>query len=212
MTVPLAPASRCGPLATNAPSSGSPPFSFTGALAIARPCIVAPAFSTAKLTFPALTDGTLDLTHMSPSVTSTSAPAAFAAGAASAAGGFGACVVRNIPAAPSADELCHTAMLVRDPGSNARWTVEAELRRRDLPAPPMLAQSSTPETAMREAIDRDAPVLLSRHILEPDSRFVIVPVRGLHFARTFDLVSAAGAEPSAPVRLLADGLRALAAA
>ena len=86
-----------------------PPRPSTGVSAIAMPCIVAPSFLTAKVTSPALTEGLSDLTHMSPSVTLTSAgPAASAAVAPPVAAGsapwpppaFGAFGVASTPSAP----------------------------------------------------------------------------------------------------------------
>jgi DNA-binding transcriptional LysR family regulator len=108
----------------------------------------------------------------------------------------------------AADEFSATPVVVRDPGSNARWTVEAELRRRRISRPPFLGQASTPAGAKREALDAGAPVLLSRHVLAPDSRFVILPIRGLRFPRSFQLVLPTGTAPAADVGRLADALRA----
>ena len=82
-----------------------PPGALAGAGTIARPCVVAPVFLTAKVTLPAFTDVVSALTHISPSVVLTSAFMALmswlAAGAA-AAGAFtaGAPVVCRMPAAP----------------------------------------------------------------------------------------------------------------
>jgi DNA-binding transcriptional LysR family regulator len=111
----------------------------------------------------------------------------------------------------SAAEFARTPVVVRDPASNARWTVEAELRRSGLRPPPSLMQSPTPAGAKRGALARQAPVLLSRHVLQDDARFTILPVRDLRFPRSFELVLPAGTEPEARVRRLADGLRALTA-
>jgi len=104
-------------------------------------------------------------------------------------------------------ELARTPIVVRDPGSNARWTVESVLEQAGLPAPPMLAQVSTPAAAMREAVERACPVLLSRRILEPDSRFAVVPLRGPRFERQYTLVLPAGRELADATSQLAAALR-----
>src|SRR3954452_4630626 len=103
----LAPAARSRPLATKAFSSSIPPGALTGALTIARPCMVAPVFFTENITSPALAVVVSDLTHISPSVVLTIAPmpALFAlagcfAPPASGPATFGAPVVCRIPAAP----------------------------------------------------------------------------------------------------------------
>ena len=74
-------------------------------------------------------------------------------------------------------------MVLRDPGSNARWTVEAGLRGRDSVAPPIF-EAATPAAALREALARNAPVLLSRHVLDP-TMFVVVDIDGLTFPRCY---------------------------
>jgi len=61
-------------------------------------------------------------------------------------------------------------MIVRDPASNARWTVEAVLRRRGLALARPLAEVATPAAAKREALERAVPVLLSRRVLKSRSR------------------------------------------
>ena len=58
-----------------------------------------------------------------------------------------------------------TPMVVRDPSSNARWTVDAVLAADDLHAAAPLVEAATPRAAMAEARRRRAPVLLSRHIV-----------------------------------------------
>lgn len=99
-------------------------------------------------------------------------------------------------------EFLRTPMVVRDPASNARWTVDAELRRRGLEAAPPLVQAATPGAARREALARNAPVLLSRHVLI-GHHFVEVTVEGLAFPRAFVLVQGAVGEPSAAAQGLA---------
>lgn len=104
------------------------------------------------------------------------------------------------------NEFLRTPMVVRDPDANARWTVEAILRERSLKAAPPLAQASTPAAARREALARNAPVLLSRRVLI-DGFFSEVAIEGLEFPRRFDLVLPAMGEPGDDVRALIDRLR-----
>jgi DNA-binding transcriptional LysR family regulator len=108
-------------------------------------------------------------------------------------------------------EFLRTPMVVRDPQSNARWTVEAVLRRHGLEAARPLVQVPTPAVAKREALARTAPLLLSRHVLRR-TPFTIVEVEGLRFPRHFDLVVPAVGEPAGPVQMLMDHLRDAAAA
>jgi DNA-binding transcriptional LysR family regulator len=103
-------------------------------------------------------------------------------------------------------EFLRTPMVVRDRSSNARWTVDAALRRERLEAAPPLAEAPTPGAAKRQAIARGAPVLLSRHVLS-DS-FVEVEVDGLRFERAYALVLPAAGEPPAEVRRIEALLRA----
>jgi DNA-binding transcriptional LysR family regulator len=107
---------------------------------------------------------------------------------------------------PQADFL-RTPMIVRDPASNARWTVEAELRRRGLALAPPLAEVATPAAAKREALAREVPVLLSRRVLK-EPHWAMPPVDGLAFPRTFELVLPAGGTPSEDVQALMERLRA----
>jgi DNA-binding transcriptional LysR family regulator len=99
-----------------------------------------------------------------------------------------------------------TPMVVRDPSSNARWTVEAVLAAEGLgPAPPLL-EAATPRAALAEARIRRAPVLLSRHIIA-QTDFTPVAVEGLAFPRSYVLVLPAYGESSAEVRELVERLR-----
>lgn len=107
-------------------------------------------------------------------------------------------------------EFLRTPMVVRDPTSNARWTVDAELRRRGISAAPPIVQAPTPGTARREALARNAPILLARSVLR-GHHFVEVEVDGLTFPRAFVLVLPASGEPSVDVRDLADRIRSVAA-
>jgi hypothetical protein len=51
---------------------------------------------------------------------------------------------------------------VRDRGSNARWTVDAVLRRLGLKAAEPLVECPTPSAARQEALARNAPLLIRR--------------------------------------------------
>jgi hypothetical protein len=93
-------------------------------------------------------------------------------------------------------------MVVRDPSSNARWTVDEVLRARGLAAAP-LAELATPEARMAEAPRRRAPVLLSRHIVAA-SDFTAVELEELEFARSYVLVTPAYREPTGDVRALVE--------
>ena len=106
----------------------------------------------------------------------------------------------------SLDEFLRTPVVVRDPASNARWTVESELRRRDLRPPPLLAQAPTPAAARREARERQAPVLLSRGVLRAEP-FVSLEVGGLRFPRSWVAVLPSVGEPAAEVAELVELLR-----
>ncbi|MGZ4278384.1 MAG: LysR family transcriptional regulator [Solirubrobacteraceae bacterium] len=106
-------------------------------------------------------------------------------------------------------EFLRTPMVVRDPSSNARWTVEAVLRREELRIADPLAEAPTPAAALQEALARNAPVLLSRLVL--GAYFVEVVVDGLRFPRSFELVQRSDREPSAEMRALMEALRRAAA-
>jgi DNA-binding transcriptional LysR family regulator len=108
-------------------------------------------------------------------------------------------------------EFLRTPMVVRDAGANARWTVESVLNRLGLRAAPPIAQCPTPTAVRQEALARNAPLLLSRHVLRSEF-FVEVDVSRLHFPRRFQLVLPALGEPSAPVKALIGRLEAAVAA
>jgi len=107
-------------------------------------------------------------------------------------------------------EFLRTPMVVRDRSSNARWTVDAVLRRARLEAAPPLVEAPTPGAAKRQALARDAPLLLSRHVLS--SSFAEVEIDGLRFDREYRLVLPAAGEPQAAVRTIEELLRAAVAA
>jgi hypothetical protein len=97
-------------------------------------------------------------------------------------------------------------MVVRDPSSNARWTVDAVLAANRVVAADPLVEAATPRAALSEARRRGAPVLLSRHVLA-GSDFVVLQVEGLAFPRTFAVVTAAYRGPTAEVRELIQQIR-----
>jgi len=103
-------------------------------------------------------------------------------------------------------EFLRTPMVLRDRSSNARWTVEAALRRERLEAAAPLVEAPTPGAAKRHALARGAPTLLSRHVLS--GSFVEVAVDGLSFEREYRLVLPALGEPPAAVRVVEQRLRA----
>jgi DNA-binding transcriptional LysR family regulator len=103
-------------------------------------------------------------------------------------------------------EFLRTPMVVRDRSSNARWTVEAALRRERLEAAPPLAEAPTPGAAKRQALALGVPVLLSRHVLS--SSFAEVEVHGLRFDREYRLVLPPVGEPPPAVRAVEERLRA----
>lgn len=107
-------------------------------------------------------------------------------------------------------EFARTPMVLRDPSSNARWTVDAGLRARGLAAAPPLVEAGTPQAALREAQARRAPVLLSRYVIRtPD--FVKLEIDGLSFPRAYVLVLPAYGEPTQAVSQLIEKLQQRAA-
>jgi DNA-binding transcriptional LysR family regulator len=107
----------------------------------------------------------------------------------------------------SLEEFVREPVVVRDPSSNARRTVDAELRRRDLSPPPLLAQAPTPAAAKRESRARGAAVLLSERVLRGEP-FARLEIRGLRFPRRWVAVLPAVGEPSSEVAALLEQLRA----
>ena len=99
-----------------------------------------------------------------------------------------------------------TPMVVRDPSSNARWTVDAVLGASDLRAADPLLEAATPRAAIAEARRLCVPVLLSRHVLA-QTDFAVVAVEGLAFPRSYVLVTPAYGEPTGEVRDLVERIR-----
>ncbi len=106
----------------------------------------------------------------------------------------------------TAAEFAATPMVVRDPSSNARWTVDAVLGANRVAAAEPLVEAATPRAALSEARRRSAPVLLSRHVLA-GTDFVVLEVEGLAFPRTLLVVTAAYRGPTAEVRELIEHIR-----
>jgi len=102
-------------------------------------------------------------------------------------------------------DFLRTPMVVRDPSSNARWTVDTALQREGLEMAAPLAQAATPAVAREQALARNAPVLLSRYVL--GEFFVAIPVTGLRFLRTYELVLPADAPPDTATQALAERFR-----
>jgi hypothetical protein len=96
-------------------------------------------------------------------------------------------------------------MVVRDPSSNARWTVDTVMSDAGLQAASPLAEAPTPRAALSEAREQNAPVLLSRHIIA-QTDFVVVEVEDLAFPRHYVLITPAYGEPTGEVRSLIDAI------
>jgi DNA-binding transcriptional LysR family regulator len=106
----------------------------------------------------------------------------------------------------SLDEFLNAPMVMRDPSSNSRWTVEAVLRERGLDLPPALVEVGTPAAARQEAEARNAPVLVSRSVLAAHG-FHELPVAGVSFPRAYVLLLPAYGEPPDAVKDLIEHLR-----
>jgi DNA-binding transcriptional LysR family regulator len=104
------------------------------------------------------------------------------------------------------EEFLRTPMVVRDPSSNARWTVDAVLSARGLVAAPPIVEAATPRAALTEARTRCAPVLLSRHIIA-QTDFAAVELDELRFPRGYVLITPAYGAPTGDVRDLCDAIR-----
>jgi hypothetical protein len=106
----------------------------------------------------------------------------------------------------SLSDFLAAPMVIRDPSSNARWTVDAVLSARQLKAAPPLVEAATPRAALAESRERKAPVLLSRHIIA-QTDFTVASVEGLSFPRSYVLVTPAFGEPTGEVRELVERIR-----
>jgi DNA-binding transcriptional LysR family regulator len=110
----------------------------------------------------------------------------------------------------SRSEFLRTPMVVRDAGSNSRWTVDAVLAEHGLEAAPPLVEAASPQAARRAAHAHRAPILVSRHVLAGHD-FYELAVAGLRFPRRFVLVLPAYGEPAGDVARLAELLEKAAA-
>jgi DNA-binding transcriptional LysR family regulator len=106
-------------------------------------------------------------------------------------------------------EFLRTPMVMRDAGSNSRWTVDAVLRERGLEMVSPLVEAPSPQAAKREAHRHRAPILVSRQVLVGHD-FHELSVEGLRFEREFVLVLPAYGEPAENVIALVDQLREVA--
>lgn len=106
----------------------------------------------------------------------------------------------------SINEFLKTPMVVRDPASNARWTVDTELRRRGLEASAPLCQAATPAAAKREALERTAPLLLSDRVLQ-EPIWSRMKIDGLEFPRRFVLVLPGVGDPTEDAQTLIERLK-----
>ncbi|HEX5620208.1 MAG TPA: LysR family transcriptional regulator [Solirubrobacteraceae bacterium] len=106
----------------------------------------------------------------------------------------------------SVKEFLKTPMVMRDPASNARWTVDTELRRRGLEAAAPLCQAATPAAAKREAIERGAPVLLSDRVLR-EPIWSRMKIDGLEFPRRFVVVLPGVGDPTGDAQALIERLK-----
>jgi DNA-binding transcriptional LysR family regulator len=104
------------------------------------------------------------------------------------------------------EQLLTTRLVLRDPSSNARWTVDAVLAEHDLRLADPLVEAATPGAALAEARRHNAPVLLSRHVVA-GTDFVPVAIEGLEFPRSYVLVTPAYGEPTGEVRDLCERIR-----
>jgi DNA-binding transcriptional LysR family regulator len=103
-------------------------------------------------------------------------------------------------------EFLATRVVMRDPSSNSRWTVEAVLREHDLELAAPLVEVGTPAAARQEAVARNSPILVSRSVLA-GHEFHEIPIDGLSFPREYVLVLPAYGEPSDEVQNLIEHLR-----
>lgn len=107
-------------------------------------------------------------------------------------------------------EFLRTPMVLRDSGSNSRWTIDAVLSARGLQMAPPLLEAASPQAAKREARAHRAPVLISRQVLV-GHEFHELSVDGLTFPRQFVIVLPAYGEPTGNVARLSELLQETAA-
>ena len=107
-------------------------------------------------------------------------------------------------------EFLRTPMVVRDTGSNSRWTVDAVLTERGLELAPPLVEAASPQAARHEAHTQRAPILVSRLVLA-GHEFHEVQIDGLRFPRQFVIALPAYGEPAGDVARLIELLQRAAA-
>lgn len=83
-----------------------------------------------------------------------------------------------------------TSFVVRDPGADARHTVERELHQRGYEMAPPLAEVGNTRAAHDTALAHGAPLMLPRLAAAEVTDMVIRPVESLQFSRTLALVLA----------------------
>lgn len=110
----------------------------------------------------------------------------------------------------SVSEFLRTPMVMRDVGSNSRWTVDAVLAERGLEMAPPLVEAASPQAARRESHAHRAPILVSRLVLVGHD-FHELLVDGLRFPREFVVVLPAYGEPAGDVARMAELLQKAAA-
>ena len=99
----------------------------------------------------------------------------------------------------TAAEFLATPMVVRDPSSNARWTVAGVGRAPGRAAAAPCGAAAPPGAARAVAGRRGAPVLLSRHVVATGD-FTVVEVEDLAFPRAYVLVAPVHRGATAEVR------------
>ncbi len=110
----------------------------------------------------------------------------------------------------SVGEFLRTPMVMRDIGSNSRWTVDAVLADRGLQMVAPVVEAASPQAARHEAHAHRAPILVSRLVLAGHD-FHELTVEGLRFPRQFVLVLPAYGEPAGDVARLGEMLQKSAA-
>ena len=99
-------------------------------------------------------------------------------------------------------------MVVRDPASNARWTVEAELRRRGLATAAAAGRGRHARGGQaRGARAHGAACCCPRRVLE-EPHWSTPPIDGLAFPRWYVLVLPAAGTPSDDVAALMERMHA----
>ena len=98
-------------------------------------------------------------------------------------------------------------MVVRDPSSNARWTVDAVLVADGLHAAPPLLEAATPRAALAEARRRRRAQSCSAGTSSPRPTSPPSRSRACAFPRSYVLVTPAYGESTGEVRELIERIR-----